>query len=217
MKTEKETLVILLLIGIVLGPMWFFALVSATSESAVVLSQQQGAIAPTGKFLPTPVEVNELIAGVISWVALFALVGMIYYTHQFIRIVGQAGEPVATTDESGAAEAVAADGGVREALPSYLQSDKRRLANYWPATYATPGMIGVAIMSWSSVAFALLFVLEALTWARTQFLGVYGGMMFLSLGVLVAVYTTWFIPSMHVVESRGHEDKITQQSDEDTQ
>jgi hypothetical protein len=224
MRFEKETVVILLLIAIVLGPMWFFALESAESESPVVLSQNEGAIDPTETFLPTPVEVNELVAGVITWLGLFALVGMIYYTHQFIRTLGQARESVtedepadAVTTDGGQAAGGRADGGVAASLPSYLLAGDRRLADYWPAQYATPGVVGIAIMSWSAVTFTLLFVMEALSWARTQYLGVYAGMVFLSLGVVVAVYTTWFIPSMHVVEGRGHEEKITEEADDANQ
>jgi hypothetical protein len=221
MRFEKETLVILFLIAIVLGPMWFFAIESAESEAPVALAQEEGVIAPTEKFLPTPVEVNELVAGVITWVALFALVGMIFYTHQFILTLGQSRESV-TDEESVAAdggqtaESERADGGIVGSLPPYLLTDDRQLVDYWPAQFATPGMVGIVVMSWSSVAFALLFVIETLTWARTQYLGVYGGMMFLSLGVLVAVYATWFLPSMHVVEERGHE-KITEETEESNQ
>lgn len=208
MKVEKETIVIVFLIALVLGPMWFFALVSAEKQSPVALSQEEGVIAPAERFLPTPVEINELIAGVVTWVALFVLVGMIFYTHQFIRTVGQSEEPVA------------ADGGARPQLPSslsFLSTDDRRLVDYWPAQFATPGMVGVAVMSWLSAVFALLFVMETFGYARTQFLGIYGGMLFLSLGVLVAVYVTWFLPSAHVVETRGHAQKIAEEGDQENE
>lgn len=223
MKTEKETVVILILIAIVLGPMWFFALSSAEADPPVVLSQNKGAIDPTETFLPTPVEANEFVAGVITWLALFALVGMIFYTHQFIRTLGQSrdsltqqGSADSAVADGGQANGKKADGGIAASLPSYILAGDRQLADYWPAEYATPGVVGIAIMSWSAVTFSLLFVMEVLSWARTQYLGVYAGMVFLSLGVLVAVYTTWFIPSMHVVEGRGHE-KITDEAGGDNQ
>lgn len=213
MKIEKETIVIFVLLALVLGPMWFFALASHSSSSAVVLSQDTGAIDPTGTFLPTPVEVNELVAGVITWIAVFALVGMIYYTHQFIRTVGESGESAVEEREG----RVAADGGVSAPIPSYVLAGGRRLVDYWPAKYATPGVIGIAVMSWSTVTFSGLFVLEALSWARTQYLGIYGGMVLLSLGVLGAVYTTWFLPSMQVVEKRGHEGTFTNENESENQ
>jgi hypothetical protein len=218
MRFEKETIVILLLLAAVLGPMWTFALLSTTTETPVTLSQEKGKIAPSEQVFPAPVEVNEYVAGVITWVAVFAVVAMIFYTHQFVRSVGQSGDPVDATEQSSGA--VAADGGGRsvdlsEILPSYLLTDDRWLANYWPARFSTPGMIGIAAMSWSAVVFAVLFVMEALSWARTQLLGIYGGMMFLSLGVLVAVYAIWFLPSMHIVEDRDHAKKIGQGDGED--
>lgn len=209
MKTEKETVAILVLLALVLGPMWFFALSSHSSTSAVVLSPDKGAINPTETFLPTPVEVNEFVAGVITWLAVFALVGMIYYTHHFIRTVGESGESAVTEREG----QVAADGGINAAIPPYILAGGRRLVDYWPAKYATPGVAGVAIMAWSTASFSVLFVLEVLTWARTQYLGIYGGMALLSIGVLGAIYTTWFLPSMQVVEKRGHEGKFTTESD----
>jgi hypothetical protein len=213
MRVEKETLVILFLIAIVLGPMWYFAFVSASTQTPVTLNQNKGHIAPAEQVFPAPVEVNEYIAGIITWVAVFALVGMIFYTHQFIQSVGQSGDPVNATEQSEGS--VAADGGVGRILPSYMLSDDRWLANYWPARFSNPGMIGIAVMSWSTVAFAVLFVMEAMSWARTQLLGIYAGMMFLSLGVLVAVYATWFLPSMHLVENRGHEEKIAERNGDD--
>lgn len=212
MRFEKETIVILLLLAAVLGPMWSLALLSAHSETPVTLSQEKGKIAPAEQVFPAPTEVNEYVAGVITWLAVFAVVGMIFYTHQFVRSVGQSGDPMDATEQS--SRSVAADGSgrinVRDVLPSYILSDDRWLANYWPARFSTPGMIGIAAMSWSTVVFAVLFVMEALSWARTQLLGIYGGMMFLSLGVLVAVYAIWFLPSMHIVEDREHAKKIGQ-------
>jgi hypothetical protein len=211
MRFENETIVILLLLAAVLGPMWSLAFLSTTSETPVTLNQEKGHIAPAEQVFPAPVEVNEYIAGVITWVAVFAVVGMIFYTHQFVRYVGQSGDPVDATQRSDGS--VAADGGVGEILPSYLLSDNRWLANYWPARFSTPGMVGIAAMSWSATVFAVLFVMEALSWARTQLLGIYGGMMFLSLGVLVAVYAIWFLPSMHIVEDRGHAENIERGDD----
>ncbi|WP_423745770.1 hypothetical protein V5735_07400 (plasmid) [Haladaptatus sp. SPP-AMP-3] len=202
MRFERETVVILFLIAIVLFPMWFFALSSGGAKAAVVLSNDKGVIAPNETFLPTPVEVNEFIAGVITWVALFVLVGMIFYTHQFVRTIGRS------------SESAIADGGVANRLPSYLTTENRWVADYWPAQYSNPGMVGLALMAWSVVVFALLFGTEALGYARTQFLGIYGGMLFLSLGVLVAIYATWFMPNVLVVEERGHHGKISEEETE---
>ncbi|MCO8244292.1 hypothetical protein NKF25_09515 [Haladaptatus sp. AB643] len=175
-----------------LAPVWYFSLAAGEEKSPVVLSSNKGSIAPNETFLPTPVEVGEFAAGVVSWAALFVLVGMLYYTNQFIRVIGRSSGSIAT------------DGGINLNLPSYLTSDGRWIADFWPAEYSTPGIIGIALTAWSTVVFAALFGLETFGYARTQFLGIYAGMMFLSIGAMTAIYTTWFIPDMVVVEDRSH-------------
>ncbi|KZN24329.1 hypothetical protein A4G99_07930 [Haladaptatus sp. R4] len=192
MKIERETIIILLLIALVLAPVWYFSLAAGEEKSPVVLSSNKGSIAPNETFLPTPVEVGEFAAGVVSWAALFVLVGMLYYTNRFIRVIGRSSGSIAT------------DGGINLNLPSYLTSDGRWIADFWPAEYSTPGIIGIALTAWSTVVFAALFGLETFGYARTQFLGIYAGMMFLSIGAMTAIYTTWFIPDMVVVEDRSH-------------
>lgn len=186
-EIETETLVILFLVTLVLAPLWFFALSSAEAESEVSLRQVEGGIAPTERVVPTPVEVNELVAGVITWIALFVLVALIYLAHQLVRRIGHAGEPVDVDEAS---------------LPTGFLTEDRRLVDYWPARATAAGLVGLFGASVATVGFAALFVLEALTAARTQLLGVYGGALFLSLGALVAVYTAWFLPSVRLVEER---------------
>lgn len=216
MKIEKETGVIGVLLGILLVPMWYFALASHESESAVVLSEDRGVINPTETFLPTPVEVNEFVAGVLTFVALFVLMGMLYYTHTYIQTISRLRQSRSEHRDG----TVAPDGGQARgtvSVPPYLRSSSRRLAEYWPADYATPGMIGIVVMAWTATSFSLLFGVEAFTWARTQYLGVYAGMAFISLGVFATIYTASFMPRIHVAEDRGHEGKLTKASDSDNQ
>jgi len=191
MKVEREALVIFLLIALVLAPTWYFALASAVPEHPVVLNGSRSAIAPTERFLPTPAGVNEFVAGVTTWLALAALVSMVYYTHRFIRVVGRSTESVAGDEEA------------ELELPPWLPSPSHRIAEYWPAQLSSPGLIGLALMSWSTVTFSALFGYEALTYARVQFLGIYGGMAALSLGVVIAIYAAWFMPNVVVVEDRS--------------
>jgi hypothetical protein len=198
MRLEKEAYVIVGLVGIVLLPMWAIALASGEAGHAVTLVQGTGTIVPTETFLPTPHLVNENVAGVITWIALFGIVGTILYTHRFIHRIGQAPESVAT------------DGGLPVDVPSYLTAGGRRIVEYWPARADRAGVVAVALFSWSTVTFAALLLWEGLHLARTQFLGVYAGMMLLSLGVTVAVYASWFLPSVQVAEPRGHERKLTE-------
>ncbi|MFB6172136.1 MAG: hypothetical protein ABEJ23_06355 [Haloarculaceae archaeon] len=124
MNVEKETVAILLLIGVVLVPMWSIALHSAESQSHVVLRDNKEKISPGEQFLPTPVAINEFVAGVVTWIALFVLVGMIFYTHQFVRTVGQSSG--STEDEGGrtvqlTSRRVLSDVGVGSSLPVNFQ------------------------------------------------------------------------------------------------
>ena len=228
MKVEREAVAVVVLIALVVLPLWYFALTSATTSREVVLDQANATIAPTETFLPAPAQIDEYVAGVVVWIGLFVLVAMIFYTHQFVRTVGQAG-PSAAVGSPGqatggeASDRSATDGGADSApdddgrgrtrgdggaasasLPSFLSTGHRRVIEYWPATFASPGMVGLTLFAWAVVVFAALFSLEALSWSRRQYLGVYGGMLFLSLGVLVAVYATWFLPSVLVAEDVDH-------------
>ncbi|MFB6179815.1 MAG: hypothetical protein ABEI77_08835 [Halorientalis sp.] len=224
MTIEWETAVILVLIAIVLVPTWAFALASASPSHEVVLNGSSTAIAPTETFLPTPAQVDEYVAGVIVWVALLVLVAMIFYTHQFIRTVGRAAgaSETAPTTTGQSAQPSSPDGGTTAEstspgpLPSYLRTPYRRVLEYWPARYSTPGMVSLTLFAWASVTFAALFGLEAMTWSRRQYLGIYAGMLFLSLGVLVAIYATWFVPDVVVAESVHPDQDTHDRSPEDT-
>lgn len=190
MRIERETILIVVLIGLVLAPMWYFALASGEMTAGVQLqSDDDDAIAPTETFLPTPTEVNTNVSGVVTWLALFALVGMIVYTRRFTERVGHAPDPVRP------------DFGT---LPSWLTTDDRQVLSYWPAKMPSVGLLTLGLLTWSTVVFAALLAWEGLHFARTQFLGVYMGMMFLSMGIWIAVYITWFIPSITVAEQREH-------------
>lgn len=204
MRLEPEAIGILLLIGAVLAPMWYVALSSGGTNQRIVLDANEEEIAPTETFIPSPREVNENVAGVITWIALFALVGMILYTHRFIHRMGRQPEPAATDG-----------GGIRRRLPPYVETETRWLVDVWPASEATRGLVSLGLLSWATVVFAALLVWEGLTLARTQFVGVYAGMMFLSLAVTVAVYSTYFMTSVTVAERRAHGEKFTPTETED--
>lgn len=228
MRLEREALVILLLIGVVLTPMWYFAIVSGDGAQTVVLDSSQGQIAPNETFLPTPKEVNENVAGVISWLALFGVVAMMYYTHRFIHRMGRTGEsapsegPAAETDGGRVADGAGAarrDGGpppgLVDRLPPFLSTAHREVVDAWPERPTNRALTMLGLLTWTTVCFAALLAWEGLHYARTQFLGIYAGMTFLSLGVMVSVYTTWFMPSVTVAEYRSHQEKLT--SDEPDQ
>lgn len=220
MKIEPEAYAILAIIGVVLLPMWAIALASGEPAHAVSLAENVEPIVPTETFLPSPREINENVAGVITWVALFVLVAMIVYTRRFVTRIGE--DAGSVTADDGDAESAVADGsgpstersassdgeprglpdGGTVDVPSYLTAGHRRITEYFPATMEMPGMIAVGLFSWTAVTFAALLVWEGIHLARTQFLGVYAGMMFLSMGALVAVYASWFLPNVTVAEPR---------------
>ncbi|WP_435068928.1 hypothetical protein [Haloplanus sp. C73] len=190
MRIERETILIVVLIGLVLAPMWYFALASGEPTPGVQLqSDSDTEIAPTETFLPTPNEVNTNVSGVVTWLALFVLVAMIVYTRRFTERVGRATDVLRLDDA---------------VLPSWLTSEHRSVLSYWPARTPSAGLITLGLLTWAVVAFAGLLAWEGLNYARTQFLGVYMGMMLLTMGVWMAVYTTWFMPSITVAERREH-------------
>ncbi|MFB6196493.1 MAG: hypothetical protein ABEI80_10005 [Haloplanus sp.] len=191
MRIEREAVLIVVLIALVLTPMWYFALASGEPTAGVTLKSETGSIAPTETFLPTPKEVNSNVSGVVTWLALFALVAMIVYTRRFTERVGHA------------PDSIRPDGG-SAILPSWLTAGDRRVLSYWPARMPRAGLLTLALLTWAVVVFAALLAWEGLHYARTQFLGVYMGMMCLSMGIWVAVYTTWFVPSITVAERREH-------------
>jgi len=189
-RIERETILIVVLIGLVLAPMWYFALASGEATAGVQLqTDDDNPIAPTETFLPTPNEVNTNVSGVVTWLALFVLVAMIVYTRRFTERVGHA------------TDVLRLDGAV---LPSWLTSEHRSVLAYWPARTPSAGLVVLGLLTWTIVAFAALLALEGLNYARTQFLGIYMGMMLLTMGIWVAVYTTWFMPSITVAERREH-------------
>lgn len=196
MTLERETVLILVLLVAVLAPLWFFAFQTTEAQQEVELDEETTGIAPTERFLPTPPQVSEFVAGVVTWVALLALVGMLFLTNRLILRGGRTAESRAT------------DGGTTVSAPSYVQGEDRRLVDYRPAESSTAGLVWLAATAASTVVFAVLFTLEALGLARTQYLGVFGGLLFLSLGLLVAAYATWFLPTVRVAEARHGPDRV---------
>ncbi|MFB6166256.1 MAG: hypothetical protein ABEJ31_13940 [Haloarculaceae archaeon] len=197
---RRETVVIVLLIAAVLGPMWYVALTSGTEGGGIGLGtgaepvavNQSAAINPTGKFMPAPTEVGPNQAGVISWVALLVTVAVMVGATRFLHRLGHG------------TESVVADGGGTIRVPPYLQTPERWIVDYWPAPANRTGLIAVAALSWTTVIFAALVAAEGLGAARNQFIGVYAGMAFLSMAATLLVYAVFFVPSINVAERRDH-------------
>ena len=220
---RRETVLIVLLIASVLLPMWYVALTSGTEGSGIGLGKgedpvpvnQSADIDPTGKFLPTPVEVGPNQSGVVTWVALLVTVAGMAGAARFMDRLGHTRESVAgsdtetdgghASDASGTSSDSRPDGGNPVVkVPPYLQTDTRWIVDYWPAPADRTGLIALAGLSWSTIVFAALLGLEGLGQARNQFIGVYAGMLFLSLAATVLVYAVFFTPSITVAERRDH-------------
>jgi hypothetical protein len=225
---RRETVIIVLLIASVLLPMWYVALTSGTEGGGIGLGtgaeevavNQSAPIEPTGKFLPTPVEVGPNQSGVITWVALLCTVFVMVWAARFIDRLGHKPQSVATDGSGATADANAAtdgqsangqspgghapDGKPVVTVPPYLQTAERWIVDYWPAPANRTGLLALAGLAWATVIFAVLLGLEGLGPARNQFIGIYTGMLMLSLAGTVLVYTVYFVPSITVAESRDH-------------
>ena len=203
---RRETVIIVLLIASVLLPMWYVALTSGTPGSGIGLGVGADSVAvdpaadidPTGKFVPTPVEVGPNQSGVITWVALLGTVAFMVGATRFLDRLSHVRDSVAESE-------MESDGGTPVVtVPPYLQTDTRWIVDYWPAPANRTGLLALAGLSWSTVVFAALVGLETVGQARNQFIGFYVGMLFLSLAATVLVYAAFFVPSITVAERRDH-------------
>lgn len=198
---RRETAVIILLIAVVLLPMWYVALTSGTEGGGIGVGTGADPVAvntsadlqPTGGFLPGPTEVGVNQAGVVAWVALLGMVGVMVGARRFL-------DRMSHLDDS----AVTDGGSATILVPPYLRTESRQILDYVPAVASRGGLLVVALLSWVDVAFAGLLADETLGLARTQFLGTYAGMLFLALALTVLAYTAYFVPDITVVETREH-------------
>ncbi len=209
---RRETAVIILLLLAALLPMWYVAAQSGEQISAVKLNTSKGSINPTERFISGPNEIGPNIAGIISWVAMFCLVGMLWYAQGFIPRIAKSGSRRQMDSSSPSDSVPVADGGANESsdgsgppLPGFVLNPHRKLAEYHPANNGMTGLWLVAGLSLTTISFAYLLGAEGFGKARTQFIGVYAGLMFLSLAGLVMVYAAWFMPTTKVAEMREHD------------
>jgi hypothetical protein len=196
---RRETGIIVLLIAVVLVPMWYVALTSGTAGSGIALGKgveevpvnASGEVLPTAGFVDAPTEVGVNQSGVIVWWALFGLVGTLTLSKRFVERIGRS------------EVAIAPGGDLDFTVPEFLPTEDRWILEYWPAPNTRTALIVTAALAWSTVTFAGLLVIEGTGYARTQYLGVYAGMLFLSLALAVTVYAAYFVPDITVAETRG--------------
>ncbi|MFB6266074.1 MAG: hypothetical protein ABEI31_00325 [Halodesulfurarchaeum sp.] len=187
---HRRTLGILLVVAAVLGPMWFVALHGEAPTEEVAIDQTVTDMRPLQEVIDTPNKLSPSQVGVIVWVALFALLGLIAFAHRFmVRAVRPAARGRAIADGGG---------------PAWLETEHRWIARFVEAPATSEGLVVMGGFTVLSIIFAALFIGEYLTLARTQYFGIYAAGMFLSLAALTVAYYAWFIPHTEVAEERQH-------------
>ncbi|KZX48865.1 hypothetical protein [Haloarcula sp. K1] len=190
---RRNTILIGLLITAVLLPMWYVALHGEPPSEEIAIDESVSDIRPLESPVETPNKLSPSQVGVVVWVALFGLVGVLTAAHQFMN------RAVRPPDD---AEPVT-DGGM-VSLP-WLNTEHRWVVEYHDASDAIEGLVAMSGLTVLSIVFAALFTGEYLTLARTQYFGLYATGMFLSLALSTVAYYAWFMPHVEVAEIRGHE------------
>jgi hypothetical protein len=211
---RRETVVVGVIVAIVLLPMWYVALHGEPPSEEVAIDQSVSEIQPLSGPVDAPNKLSPSQVGVVVWIALFGLYGVLVGTHRFMN------RAVRPADAD--AEVVASDGGYAddrkaESDPSrtiesidepsglpWLRTNHRWLVEYHRATGSDEGLVVMAALTVLSIVFSALFTGEYLTLARTQYFGLYAAGLFLSLAGLTVAYYAWFMPHVKVAEKRGH-------------
>ncbi len=190
---------VFVLVSLVLLPMWFVAIQGEPPTEEIEIDHSASEIRPLDGFVDTPNKLSPSQVGVIVWVALFALFGVLAAAHRFVNAAVRPPDagPTARDDE-----AAATDGGV--ATPTWMQTRDRWVVEYHDASEGVEGIVAMGGLTVLSIVFAALFTGEYFTLARTQYFGIYAAGMFLSLTGLTVAYYAWFMPHIEVAERRGH-------------
>ncbi|MFB6139810.1 MAG: hypothetical protein ABEJ26_05190 [Halosimplex sp.] len=206
---NRNGYVILLLLAATLLPMWYVGIHGEAPSEEIAIDQSVSEIRPLAGFLDAPNKLSPSQVGVIVWVALFALVGVLAAAHRFMNRAVRPDEPsaagvgdpdgTAVTDGGATGEA----SGGRVGFP-WLTTDDRWVVEYHEASDAIEGLVVMGGLTVLAIVFAALFTGEYLTLARTQYFGVYAAGMFLSLAGSTVAYYAWFMPHVEVAERRGH-------------
>jgi hypothetical protein len=198
---RRGTIIVLLVVGAVLLPTWYVGIQGAHSGEGIELDQSVSDIRPLDGFLDTPTELSPSQVGVIVWIALFVMLGVLAFFHRFMnRAVRPSREPRAR--DAGKLEEVTTDGG-RE-TSSWLETEDRWIVEYIPASDAIEGLLVIGALTALTIVFAALFTGEYFNLARTQYFGIYAFGMFMSLTGLTVSYYAWFMPHVEVAERREH-------------
>lgn len=212
---RRETLVIGVLIALVLLPMWYVGIQGEATSEEIQIDQSVSEIQPLGGPVDLPNKLSPSQVGVIVWIALFGLYGVLAGAHRFMNTAVRPSDPdaeavVSDGGYSGQDDAEReleppderTDGGVNR--PSWLTAENRWLVEYHDATGSNEGIIVMGALTVLAIVFSALFTGEYLTLARTQYFGLYATGLFLSLAALTVAYYAWFMPHVEVAEKREH-------------
>jgi hypothetical protein len=204
---RRGTLVIALVVLAVLLPMWFVALHGEPPAEEIEIDRSVTEMRPLDGFVDTPNKLSPSQVGVIVWVALFALFGVLAAAHRFMNeAVRPDGDVDPTVVSDGGQATVDSGGGRTDVGLPWFDTGSRWVVEYHDASDAVEGILAMGGLTILSIVFAALFTGEYLTLARTQYFGVYAAGMFLSLAALTVAYYAWFMPHVEVAERRGHGD-----------
>nr|WP_241767985.1 hypothetical protein [Haloferax sp. ATB1] len=81
---RRGTVVVLLLVVAVLLPTWYVALHGEPPSEQIEIDQSVTEMRPLQEIVDTPEKLAPSQVGVIVWVALFALVGVLAAVHRFM-------------------------------------------------------------------------------------------------------------------------------------
>ena len=207
---RSRTLVIVLIVLGVLIPTWFVAMQGEPPSEEIAIDHSVSEIRPLDGFVDSPTKLSPSQVGVIVWIALLALLGVLAFFHRFMDRLARPPEAEgATATDGGVANGAtdtasdpASDGGI-VTFP-WIETDDRWVVEYHDASDALEGLIAMGGLTVLTIAFAALFTGEYLTLARTQFFGIYAFGLFMSLTGLTVSYYAWYMPHVEVAERRDH-------------
>ncbi|MFB6071066.1 MAG: hypothetical protein ABEJ76_08580 [Halanaeroarchaeum sp.] len=188
---RTRTVAILLIVAAALLPTWFAAMQGGEHAAAVGIDTSKTDIRPLQAPIDTPNAFTPAQVGVIIWIALGTLVGILIAVHRFMdHLVRPNADPERVPD-----------GG----SPSWFRTEDRWIAEYLGAAETDEGLYVILALTVATVVLSALVVVEFLTLARTQYFGFYVGGIFFSLAGMAAAYYAWFLPHVTVAEERYHE------------
>jgi hypothetical protein len=187
---HARTLAIGLVVLAVLVPTWFAAAQPAGEHAGEVeIDTTQTDMRPLQSIVDAPGAFTPAQVGVVIWIVLGVLAVLLAGFHRFMH--GPAdGDPDGTVEERDVA--------------SWFRTDHRWIAEFVPAEATAAGLWVVLALIVAAVAFSALTIIEFATLARTQYVGLYVGGIFLTLAGAVAAYSKWFVPHVVVAEERYH-------------